>query len=480
MAENERPQAIRRGRVVRAAPLLGAASRTAGEAVVASLRKRATGNDTTADVHARAAERYVQSLGRSKGVLMKAGQLLSFVTFAPAVGGDYQGVYRAALARLQDGAPPMPPEVARGVVIAELGAPPGEVFAEFDPEPLAAASIGQVHAARLHDGRRVAVKIQYPGVAEAIRADLGNTELLATFFQMARPLTGDMTRMNVRMLAREATERISEELDYRAEAASQAEFADAYRGHPFIRIPEVVPECSTGKVFTMDLADGVRWSRALEAPQELKDRWGEAIYRFTLGSLRRLGLFNADPHPGNYLFNSDGTVTFLDFGCVKRFSRRQVTGIVDLVQATADGDADRVFMAMTEAGFVDAANPDLPEPDELLAWFGSSLRPIIAPQPYTYTPEQTAEVVQAMFSPFGPQSSVVRRLSMRPDYLLLTRIDLGMTAVLGELRATGRWRSVCREWDRGDPPVTPYGELDQAFWREHGDHERLDRAGSVG
>ncbi|GAA2589459.1 AarF/ABC1/UbiB kinase family protein [Actinomadura fulvescens] len=475
MADN-----IRRGRVVRAAPLLGAASRTAGEAVVASLRRKVTGTDTTADVHARAAERYVERLGRSKGVLMKAGQLLSFVSFAPAVAGEYQSVYQAAMARLQDSAPPMPPEVARGVVIAELGGPPEEVFAEFEPEPLAAASIGQVHAARLHDGRRVAVKIQYPGVAEAIRADLSNTELLATFFQLARPLTADMTRINVRMLAREATERISEELDYRAEAANQAEFADAYRGHPFIRIPEVVPEYSTSRVFTMDLADGVRWSRALEADQELKDRWSEVIYRFTLGSLRRMSLFNADPHPGNYLFNPDGTVTFLDFGCVKRFSRRQITGIADLVQATADGDGDRVFAAMADAGFIDAANPDLPAPEEVLGYFRSSLKPIVAPQPYTYNREDAAEVVQSMFSPFGPQSAVVRRLSIGPDYLLLTRIDLGMTAVLGELGGTGPWNAICREWDRGEPPATPYGELDQAFWREHGDHQHVDRAGSVG
>ncbi|MEU5879080.1 AarF/ABC1/UbiB kinase family protein [Spirillospora sp. NPDC047279] len=480
MTENEeRPQPIRKGRVVRAAPMLGMASRTAGEAVVASLRKKVTGKDTSAEVHARAAERYVQSLGRSKGVLMKAGQLLSFVSFAPAVDGDYQRVYRTALARLQDDAPPMPTEVARGVVTAELGAPPEEVFAEFTPEPLAAASIGQVHAARLHDGRQVAVKIQYPGVAEAIRADLGNTELLATFFQLARPLAGGMTRVDVRKLAHEAAERIGEELDYRREAANQAEFADAYRGHPFIRVPEVISELSTGRVFTMGLAEGMRWSQALTVDdQALKDQWAEAVYRFTLGTLRRFGLFNADPHPGNYLFNADGTVTFLDFGCVKRFSRRQVSGIRDLVQATAAGDADGVFAAMAEAGFIDVSNPDLPEPAEVLAYFRTSLRPIVDPQPFTYTSDHAAEAVRSMFSPFGPQSSVVRRLSIRPDYLLLTRIDLGMTAVLAELNATGPWDAICREWDHGDPPATPYGELDQAFWRENADNR--DRAGSLG
>ncbi|KAB2345093.1 ABC1 kinase family protein [Actinomadura rudentiformis] len=476
----EEPHAIRRGRVVRAAPLLGTASRTAGEAVVASLRKRVTGKDDGADFHARAAERYAQRLGRSKGVLMKAGQILSFVNFTPAVDGDYQRIYRAALQRLQDDAPPMPYEVARGVIISELGAPPEELFAEFDRRPLAAASIGQVHAARLHDGRRVAMKIQYPGVAEAMRSDLQNTELLATFLQLGRPLTGTMTRLDVKALAREVTERIGGELDYRAEAANQSEFADAYRGHPFIRVPEVVPELCTGRVFTQDLADGMRWQEALQADQELKDRWGEVIYRFTIGSMRRLGLFNADPHPGNYLFNPDGTVTFVDFGCVTRFTPGQVRRIADFVTATVDGDADALAAAVRAIGFIDPASDDPPAPEELTGWFGSSLRSMIEPQPYTYSPEEAAEIVQNAFSPFGPHRSVVRQLTTGPAYLFLMRIDMGMTAVLGDLRATGHWDGICREWDRGGPPATPLGEQDQEFWKEHRANGNLHRAGSVG
>lgn len=468
MTEQQRPYVVPGGRIKRAAPLLGAASRTAGEAVVASMR-RSKGRDQ--DFHQRAAERYARQLGRSKGVLMKAGQILSFVSLGAVTGNENQRIYQAALARLQDDAPPMPYEVARGMVMEELGAPPDELFAEFDREPLAAASIGQVHAATTHDGRRVAVKIQYPGVEQAIRADLENAELLATFFRLLRPMAPDLTRMDVRALAREVSERIGEEIDYRAEAKNQAEFADAYRGHPLIRIPEVVPELSTGRVFTTELSDGMRWSAALEASQDLRDRWGEVIYRFSIGSLRRLGLFNADPHPGNYLFHPDGTVTFLDFGCVKHFSVQQRSNIATFVQAAVDGEADAVFAAMRAAGFVEGEAGDLPTPEDLLAWFRVAMRPMVSPQPYTYSREFAAEAVQSGFSPTGPHGETIRRLTMHPDYLFLTRIDMGVTAVLGELQSTGLWREICFEWDRDGPPATPYGELDQAFWEaKHAHH----------
>ncbi|HEV2782292.1 MAG TPA: AarF/ABC1/UbiB kinase family protein [Actinophytocola sp.] len=456
MAEQAYP--VRRGRLARTAPLVGLAGRTMGEAVVATLR----GKDR-AQVHARSAERYVEMLGRSRGVLMKAGQILSFVTLGPQVRDEYRTLYQSALARLQDDAPPMAPELAASVVAAELGSPPEKVFASFDPVPIAAASIGQVHAARLADGRRVAVKIQYPGVEEAIRADLANTELLATFFQLIRGLVPEVTRVDVRSLAREVAERIGEEIDYRTEAANQAEFADAYRGHPFIRIPEVVPELSTRRVFVMELVDGLRWSAARSAGRDLLDRWGEIIYRFSFGSLRRLGLFNADPHPGNYLFHPDGTVTFLDFGCVKRFSRSQIRWMQAVCESAVDSRADDLFALLVEGGLIDPADP--PAPAEVLAWFRESLRPLVGPQPFTYTPEYAASVVQSEFSPLGPFSSVVRKLTMPPHYLFLMRIDLGVTSVLGALGTTGPWEAIRHEYDRAGPPGTPLGEQDLAFWK---------------
>jgi predicted unusual protein kinase regulating ubiquinone biosynthesis (AarF/ABC1/UbiB family) len=394
-------------------------------------------------------------------VLMKAGQILSFVSLGSLVDGENGSVYQAALARLQDDAPPMDPDLAASVVAAELGASPGVVFAEFAPEPLAAASIGQVHAARTHDGRRVVVKIQYPGVDDAIRADLANTELLATFFQLIRGLVPDLGRVDARALAREVSERIGEEIDYRREAANQTSFAKAYRGHPFIRVPEVLPELSTGRVLTMERSDGMRWAQAQNAEQETKDLWGEAIYRFTLGSLRRLGQFNADPHPGNYLFHPDGTVTFLDFGCVKHFRSDQVQWMRTAVQAAIEGDAEGLLRKYTEGGFVNPADP--PDAVGMLAWARESLAPVLRAQPFRYTPGFAAKLVDLEFSPRGPHSAVVQKLTLPGEYLALSRIDLGMTSVLATLGASSNWRGIREELDCDGPPATPYGELEFGF-----------------
>jgi len=224
------------------------------------------------------------------------------------------------------------------------------VFAEFNPHPLAAASIGQVHAATLPDGRRVAVKVQYPGVDKAIRADLANTELLATFLRLLFTVVPSLTRIDVRELAREVSDRIGEEIDYRIEATNQQEFADAYRGHPFIRIPEILPELSTRRVLSMELVDGLRYSKAARAEQQLRDSWGEVVFRFFGDSLYRLGLMNTDPHPGNYLFHPDGTVSFLDFGCVKRFTDVQARTMSGFLQRTVDQDRNGCISGVSSPG----------------------------------------------------------------------------------------------------------------------------------
>lgn len=449
---------VRKGRVSRAAPLVGLAGRTAGEAVVAALGKGA--RDPAQQK--RSAERYAAQLGRSKGVLMKAGQILSFTTLAPALGDETATVWQRALSRLQDDAPPMPAKLAAEVVERELGAPPERAFAQFAAQPLAAASIGQVHAARTHDGRDVVVKVQYPGVAEAIRSDLRNTELLATFFQLIRGFLPETYRIDARVVAWEVAERIGEEIDYRTEAANQTAFADAYRGHPYVRVPEVVPELSTGQVLTMERSTGMRFAAACSADQDLRDQWGEVLMRFGLGSLRRLGLFHADPHPGNYLFHLDGTVTFLDFGCVKRYSPAQVRRIQAMVNSIVDGDAAAAMDAFVGLGIFDPA--DAPDPEAALAWYRASLRSHVGPQPFTYTPEFAAAVVRDELSPFGPHRAVVTRASLDPAYVMLNRIQLGLTSVLGALHATGPWEAIRQEWDHGGPPSGACGELDQAFW----------------
>ncbi|RZS44705.1 putative unusual protein kinase regulating ubiquinone biosynthesis (AarF/ABC1/UbiB family) [Herbihabitans rhizosphaerae] len=447
------------GRVKRVAPLVALTGRTAGDAVVASLQRRIRGVDNTAAVHERAADRYAAVLGRSRGVLMKAGQILSF--FAPSDGAT-ASVYSTALARLQSDAPPMAPEEAAEVVRAELGAPPEEIFAEFDAVPFAAASIGQVHRATLHDGRVVAVKVQYPGVDEAIRADLANVELLGTFLRLGASVMPDMPKIDTRALAEEVSARIGEEIDYRTEAANQIEFADAYRGHPFIRIPEVISELSTARVLTMEYVDGMRWAEAAEQDKELRDRWGEVIYRFVWGSMRRLRAANADPHPGNYLFHPDGTVTFLDFGCVKRFSAEQVLGLQAMERAGNEGDPVRLWHEATALGFTTGGRA--PSPEQLADWLDVLWRPSTGEQPFTYTPEFGMEATRQVMSPFGTHAEVLRRIDLPPDFTFFLRTDAGLTAILCRLGATGYWRSIVDEYDGVAPPATELGHAEIEFW----------------
>lgn len=433
---------LAQGRLARTMPLVGLSLRSLATATTSSVLRRREADSTIAARHGRTAERYADLLGRSRGVLMKAGQLLSMAGLQAVVAEEHQPLYQAVLARLQDDAPPMPAGLAADVAEAELGFPLREVFRDFDPRPIAAASIGQVHAARLHDGREVAVKIQYPGVEQAIRSDLRNAELLASFLRLGSGLT--CVRPDVPALTRELSARISEEIDYQAEAASQEAFAAAYRGHPLIRIPETVPELCTRRVLTMELSDGQRWSQARTAPQPLRDRWGEVLYRFAVGSLTRLGMLNADPQPGNYLFHADGGVTFLDFGCVRRYSAQQVQTVQSAVQATVDSDPAQLRHVLAQAGYLDLTDP--PDPAALLAWLRQTLRPVVAPQPFTYTPAFATELTSPDLSPFGRYADVISRLTIPAEFLAVVRVNFGLTAVLAELRATADWEAIRREY----------------------------------
>jgi predicted unusual protein kinase regulating ubiquinone biosynthesis (AarF/ABC1/UbiB family) len=437
------------------------AARTTGEAVVAALRNKAFGTDST-EFHERNAERYTQLLGRSKGVLMKTGQMLSFVTLGSAIPAEYRSIYQTALARLQDDAPPMDAELARITLESELGKRTQDLFAEFDWQPIAAASIGQVHEATTADGRRVAVKIQYPGVADAIRSDLENTELLATFFQLMAGMVPGLLRLDLRGVAKEVSERISEEVDYEKEADNQSAFADLYRGHPFIHVPEVVDELCTARVLTQDFVDGRRWRDALVAPKDLRDKWGEAIWRFGIGTIRRHGIFNADPHPGNYLFHDDGSVSFIDFGCVKRFTRDQVEFMKLLVGSAVHGDAEGMWRAANSIGLFRPS--DNVSKQDLLEWYYESFAMCRDPQPFTMSPEFVACCIEREYAVTGPGGKMLRQMNSPPDLVFLSRIEMGLMSVIGELRSTGYWGSVEAEYDEGAPPETAMGHLDYDFW----------------
>jgi predicted unusual protein kinase regulating ubiquinone biosynthesis (AarF/ABC1/UbiB family) len=426
--------------------------------VLARLRRR---NEDPEESIVRA-ERYVELLGRSKGALMKVGQLMSFVSLGSAMPEENRAVFEAAMSKLQANAPPMAPELAAKVLKSELGQEPHLLFAEFDPVPLAAASIGQVHAARLHDGTEVAVKVQYPGVAAAIDADLRNTELIAVLLQLVRSFVPGVTRLDPRAMAEEISARVLEELDYVAEARNQTLFANAYDGHPFIHVPKVVPELSTAKVLTQELMRGAGWHDALNAERALRDSWGEVIYRFFFGSLRRFGAFYADPHPGNYLFHDDGTVTFLDFGCVKYFSTEQVAQLTAVIKAVARQNPEGIREAMIANGVFDRSVA--PPADEIAEWYRGPLEFFEGPQPVTLTRERLAQSIRAQYSPIGPSGGVVRRMQTPSDWVFLSRIDLGLVSVLAALGATNDWLAIEEEMDFGASPATEWGRQDACFW----------------
>lgn len=464
MADDETADAgIRSGRARRTAPLLSMGART-GLGRVGVLLRPGTGErrrERSAEFHAATAERYADLLGDMKGVLMKAGQILSFVQVAGIVPDEHQHLYGNALESLQADAPPMGPDAVAAVIEAELGAPPREVFDRFSDQPIAAASIGQVHAARLAD-RELAVKVQYPGVADAIDADLENTELLASLMKTgARMLPGFSTNVDFRMVADEISERIHEELDYTIEAANQREFADRFADHPFIRIPAVVNELSTERVLTQEMVDGRRFKAACESPKELRDAWGEAILRFVYGSIHRFRIFNADPHPGNYLFHEDGTVTFLDFGCVKRWTEEQERLFRAGSLAMLRGDRQALHGHLVELGSV--PEPDALSPDRLWEWYEPAVAPLRDEQPFTYTKEWAASEVQRQFDPFNEWKDVSREFAIPKDVLFLSRITIGLNSVLGMLGATCWSRSIAEEIYEAADPVTEMGRQ-EADW----------------
>ncbi|HZQ32182.1 MAG TPA: AarF/ABC1/UbiB kinase family protein [Mycobacterium sp.] len=461
---------VPQGRIRRALPLAGFTARAAGQRLVAELREMAGDPDAVARFHARAADHYAQLLGHSKGVLMKAGQLFSTVD-TNAIASGQLTPYQKALARLQADAPPMDPTVAGEVLRADLGARAEQVFAEFDAEPFAAASIGQVHRAVLRDGRDVAVKIQYPGVAEAIRADLANTELLTTFFRFLAAAT-PAPMPDTRQATRDILARITEEVDYRHEAANITAFGELYRDHPFIRIPEVVSHASGERVLTMTYMRGMDWAAAQEAEQELKNTWAEVILRFTTSSYRHANLFHGDPHPGNYRFGPDGQVGFLDFGCVKVLPETLRRNVVGLLRAAVEGRKRDLRDMMVDIGFF---TDDAPlTADEVYGWYADLVYEVLAPQPVTYSADIAQRAVRALID-YRSADHPVRRMAVPEDLALTSRINLSVTSICAALRATVHVRATLDDLDGVAAPVTPLGKQHDAWARDRGLPYGLDR-----
>jgi predicted unusual protein kinase regulating ubiquinone biosynthesis (AarF/ABC1/UbiB family) len=402
------------------------------------------------DLALRTAQDIADTLGSMKGVLMKIGQLASYVDegLNPQV--------RRTLSRLQDSVPPMSAELAASVIADDLGEQPQVLFKQWDPEPIAAASIGQVHRAITRDGLAVAVKVQYPGIRETIEADLGNVALIKRLLRVAAP------KQDVDGLVAELRDRIAEELDYQREARNQQRFADYFAGHPTIHVPAVVPELSAARVITSELATGARFAEMMTWSQEEKDLAAETIYRYTFRSLYELHSFNGDPHPGNYLFEPGGRVTFLDYGLVKDFTPEELSPLVAMVRyLCVDDDPEGFRRAMEQAGFL---VPGAPIPTEqVVEHMGVFYHTVRTRGRQTMSGEYASSVTRRYFdfgNPLAAYANIPR------SYVVLQRINIGLFAVLGDMAATGDWRALAEEiWPFVQaPPSTPMGEA-EASWR---------------
>jgi predicted unusual protein kinase regulating ubiquinone biosynthesis (AarF/ABC1/UbiB family) len=399
----------------------------------------------------RSAEDVARVLGGMKGAIMKAGQMLSFI--ADGLPPEAQ----AALATLQQDVPPMAPSLAGSVIREELDDEPERVFLEWDPMPRGAASIGQVHRAVTRDGRVVAVKVQYPGVDRAIRSDLDNAEFLYGLFASFA-----LKNLDVKALVDELRARMADELDYRLEARLQSEFAERYADHPFIRVPRVVPELSTHRVLTTEWVEGMRFEEFLEkADEATRQKAAEVMFRFAQGAIQHHHVFNGDPHPGNYIFHHDGSVTFLDFGLVKRWGPGELESLSGALDSILARDAVGTVDAAVAAGFL---RPDHGlDPELILEYVSGPYEPFTVER-FTYTRAWVSKALQTVIDVQGRYGDVIRAFNMPPSFVILDRVIWGLSALLGKMEATNNWAALLAEYRKGAPPATELGRIEQE-WR---------------
>lgn len=411
----------------------------AGRATV-GLGKRLTGQSTeaiTLEFQQRTAEQLFAVLGQLKGGAMKFGQALS--VFEAALPESIAAPYREALTRLQEAAPPMPTRTVHQVLDEQLGTGWRRRFGQFENVPAAAASIGQVHRAIWHDGRQVAVKVQYPGAGPALLADLNQLSRFARMFAVISP------GLDVKPLLTELKARVIEELDYGLEADAQRVFAAAYAGDPEIVVPRVV--ASAPKVLVTEWIDGKPLSSIIATgSREQRDRAGYLLSILHFSAPARAGLLHADPHPGNFRIVPNGRLGVVDFGAVARLPGGLPEPIGRLTRLALEGDADAALAELRAEGFV---RPDINiDPQRVLDYFWPMLEPLSV-QRFRFSRDWMRREAARVGDLRSETAQVGRQLNLPPSYLLIHRVTIGSIGVLCQLNAEAPYRSIVERWQPG-------------------------------
>ncbi|HEY2078641.1 MAG TPA: AarF/ABC1/UbiB kinase family protein, partial [Streptosporangiaceae bacterium] len=427
--------------VIRTAKLASLPVGVAGRAAL-GLGKRIGGRPAeivAQELQQRTAEQIFRVLGELKGGALKLGQALSI--FEAALPPEIAGPYRTTLTRLQESAPPLPAAAVHKVLASDLGTDWRAHFAEFSDEPAAAASIGQVHRAVWHDGRQVAVKIQYPGAGRALSNDFTQLSRVGRLFGVLMP------GLDVKPMLEELRARVVEELDYRLEGESQQAFADAFAGDADIAIPQVL--LATDHVLVSEWMDGTPLAQVIASgTREQRDAAGILLVRFLFSGPARAGLLHADPHPGNFRLLPDGRLGVLDFGAVDR-----LPGGLPLIFGRLlwlmhnDGEIEQVEQDLREHGFLrPGMTIDL---DELRAF----LAPLAEPShgdTFAFSREWMRGEAARMTDIRA--ASVARRLNLPPSYVLIHRVSTAGIGVLCQLECTGAFRAEVLRWVPGYGP----------------------------
>jgi len=452
MQENMSVNDVPKNPVTRAAKMarlpIGLAGRTA-----LGVGKRIGGRPAeivAQEIQQRTAEQIFRVLGELKGGAMKLGQALSI--FEAALPPEIASPYRATLTKLQEAAPPLPTRTVHQVLTRELGEDWRDFFAEFSDTPAAAASIGQVHEAVWHDGRRVAVKIQYPGAGRALIGDFNQLSRAGRLFGMLMP------GLDVKPLLDELKDRISEELDYELEAMSQQMFADAYADDPDIYVPNVVT--STGQVLVSEWMDGTPLSRIIaEGSKEQRDRAGILLVRFLFSGPSRAGLLHADPHPGNFRLLDDGRLGVLDFGAVDRLpgGLPRFFGRLLRIMHEDDPDTEEVERELRANGFL---RPGIHVDLEALQAFLAPLAEPSKVDSFKFTREWMREEASRVTDMRA--GNISRQFNVPPSYVLIHRVSTAGIGVLCQLECEGEFRAEVLRWVPGyfDPAPEPPGALE--------------------